>query len=165
MVTLTFGASGQLTEQIRNGAPFDVLLARLQELADTSEHVFVFAHQLKCGGPGGRLDAPHSRRDTRFSDHAKESDFGCVLHVRAAAELHGKARNGYDTHHVPILFAEECHRACFDSFLSGTLFSSHRNVATNLFIHKIFDLILLFACYRLNVREIEPESIWGDQRT
>ena len=55
-----------------------------------------------------RLDAANAACDAGFGYDLKEGDVPGILHMRTAAELHGKLRiNLHYTHPIPILVTEE----------------------------------------------------------
>ena len=80
---------------------------RVQHLGRSVQAAVDRLHLVQVGLAGDRLDAAHTGCDRALTRDAERTDLCGVVHVRAAAELHGLAAHVHDAHNVAVLLAEE----------------------------------------------------------
>src|SRR4051812_15797547 len=96
-------------------------------------------------GTSYRLDATNAGSHSGFAHNLEEADLRRITNVRPPAELHREAGNLHYAHDVPVLLAEEPHRARLTSLLIRHLVRGDGCRAPDLAIHDRLDLLEPFA--------------------
>ena len=110
-----------------------------------------------AGGDG--LDAPGSGADGPLAHDRERADLGGRAHVRAAAELAREAVDLDDAHLLPVLLAEEHHRAELARLLDRSDERAHGDRLEDLLVDDSLDSLPLRGRQRLRVGEIEAELV------
>ena len=99
----------------------------------------------------------------RYQPH--QTDFGSVVHVGAAAELHGYTRNIHHPHHVPVLLPEHGHSPTGLGLCHGHLAHLQAVGIQDPAIDQGLHLLHLTGRHRSGAVEIKAEPLEVHQRT
>src|SRR5690606_20590284 len=115
---------------------------------------------------GNRFDAAHTGGYAAFAGDLEQADVTGALDVGAATQLDGEtAAHAQHTHLVAVLFTEQRHGAARLGRLDISLLDIHRRVLANLGVDPIFQRLDLLGLDRLEVTEVETQTLAVHKRT
>src|SRR5262249_6951551 len=142
-----------------------LILTALQRLEDALSESTQLLEPGERPQPGNGLDSPDAGCHPSLRENHERADVSCGRHVRAAAELSAEVSHTDHPDHVAVLFAEERHSSLSDSFLGGSNPGLDGQVANDLLGHQSLDLLDLLRGDRLEMHEVESETVGGYERT
>src|SRR5205085_5425597 len=111
-----------------------------------------------------RLDPARTRADGALREDHERTDLRRPAHVCAAAELGRVARDLDHAHLLPVLLAEQHHRAELPRFLDRRDERTHGQVLEDLLVDAALDLRALVRAELCRMREVEAQLVGPDGR-
>ena len=136
----------------------------LEEAGGLAQFLFVGGHALvrleACHG----LDTARVGRDRGLLHDLEQTDFGRVAHMGATAQLLGERARLDDAHELAVLLAEQRGNARLASGGERCLVGEHGGIGHDDVVADALDLEYLLVGHRLEVREVEPQTVGRDER-
>src|SRR5262249_55168946 len=136
-----------------------------KRLRDVAQEVLVFFQTLVSPKSGQGLNPSNAGGDTGFQYNLEKSDAARHFGVGSAAQLHTDVGNRNDADLLCIFLAEKRHCAGGEGLIQSHNFGFNGQILKHDAIDLLFDLLDFTIRERGEMRVIEAEAVWRDERS
>ncbi|MNT20990.1 hypothetical protein D3C72_1563130 [compost metagenome] len=101
----------------------------------------------------------YARADAGFRNNFEHANLRSVLNVSTTAKFSREITHSQNTNFIAVFFAEQSHGTFSDRLFWIHQLRLHRQAASDLFVHHVFDLLNFFRRNRFVVSEVKTSFL------
>jgi hypothetical protein len=142
----------------------DVRAVAFQQVSNPVQPLLDGVDPAKRRFTGQRLDAANPGRDPGFGYDLEQSDIARPVHVGAATQFGREIAKPHHAHLLVVFLSKQCHGTGRERIVYRHRADIGLCVGPDLLVYQRLDLVQLRGRDGLGMREIETQSLRGDQR-